>query len=67
MKECPFCAGQVSVENVELGVRITLVGSKIKIIGYNQMGWKKEARFDISFCPMCGRAVNECKELEREE
>ncbi len=67
MKSCSFCAGLLSLGNAELDIEIKLIGSRIRVAGYNQLGWKKEACFDVSFCPLCGRALDECKELEREE
>lgn len=65
--ECQFCSGQCSYGETDMGIEIKMIGDSVRIQGYNPMGWRKEVRYQISFCPLCGRAVGDKRERERGE
>lgn len=64
--DCHFCDGIISLGDTELGLDIKLISNIIRIQGYNPMGWRKESRFYINFCPICGRELDVPRELERD-
>ena len=64
--DCSLCNGTCSYGDNELGIDIKLIGNMIRISGYNPMGWRKETRFQINFCPLCGRAVEASNQIEND-